>query len=347
MIELQREYAITQVRLLLSNSPPLSSPDPQVQRMVRGFVARRRYLAILEALALQEKRVLEKQQSLPLERAMTPVSSEAPPTPPLVVQINGTEVEISFAPDTDTLPTTGYCDCLVTTTDLISQQSASVLLPSLAVSRYWNLFKALPLEFEEAVVQIHRLSVTELDQVDLIGSNDPYLTLTMGGGWKVRTEAVSEGGADVEWKIAAGQRGSYQFPVTALGLLDRQKPLEVQVYDANNFRSDVLIGEAKLDLSPLASLTSYGEVVSLTREIRKRGKVRGYVTVTCALQHVGSSDGSEESGDEGIAKSTIHSIAQLLLQEPLKREFTSYLARSHLELFLSRASGVMVLRAVG
>jgi hypothetical protein len=314
--------------------------------MVRGFIARRRYLAILEALSSQSREVLEKQASLPLE---APASSPAPLPSALVVQINGTEVEISFSPDSESLPTSGYCDCLVTATDVISRRSASVVLPSASVSRYWNLFKRLPLVFDEALVQIYRLSVVDLDQVELIGRNDPYLSLSYGDAWKVRTATVSEGGSEVEWKIPPDQSDSYQFTVTSSDLLERQRPLEVQVYDENSFRADVLIGETEVDLSPLCSLTAYGEQLSLTREIKKKGKVRGGVTVTCGLQEkVGLVGGRVEgtAGAEAVAKSRIHSLSELLLHEPLKRDFTVYLAANHLDLFLSRANGVMVLRAV-
>jgi hypothetical protein len=321
--------------------------------MVRGFVARRRYLAIAAALSAQRK-TLEKQATLPPETSLAPDPLPTPTGAPLVVLIKGTEVEISLEAEVEDpagLSAKGFCDCLVTIVDVTSRRAASVAIPAATLSRFWNLFRRLPIEFQSAMLRVRHLKLTDLKQVDLIGRNDPYVVLSYGDRFKRQTEAITEGGADVEWKISAEQEDAFQFPVAAEELSTEEQQLELAVYDANQYRSDVLIGEVSVQLAPLQLLTSFGEELTLTREIKKKGKVTGCCALTCDLQKLPMTGGEEAGGEVGVqghvSKSSIHSLAELLSHRSVKEDFLRFLARAHLDLFLSRASGVMVLRVIG
>lgn len=323
MLELQRIHAII-----------------QIQKMMRGFIARRRYLAIIDALARQK--ALETQESASTERVKTP-DIDVPLRLAHIVRINGTDVEITVSPDSDQLCLNGFQDCLVTTTDVVSHRSASTLIPSSSLSRIWNNFKRLPLKFDEAFVCIHHIKLNDLKQVDLIGKNDPYVMLSYGESWKIETSILEEGGADVEWKYS-DLTEMPQFHIMANDLYD--KSLHVEVYDANQYRSNVLIGDVKINLTPLRSLTSYDEEYVITREIKKKGKITGHVTLTCSLRRIQDKIPSE-CEEEVISKATIHSLSDLFVHTTMLNDFLSYLAEKHLDLFLSRANGIMVLRLVG
>jgi hypothetical protein len=224
-------------------------------------------------------------------------------------------------------------------------------------------------------LRIRHLRLTDLRQVDLIGRNDPYAVLSYGDHFRRQTQAIAEGGADVEWNLSEQGQGqgkekeAFQFIVTpeelslpgaAEGTQQQRQGqgqgpgcgLEVAVYDANQYRSDVLIGEVCVALSPLQFLTSYGEEVTLTREIKKKGKVTGCCALTCDFQRLltvtgALSSSSSSSSSSRQEKSSVHSLSELLRERSLTEDFLRYLARRHLDLFLSRAKGVMLLRIIG
>lgn len=256
--------------------------------------------------------------------------------------MKGTEVEISLVSQNE-ISTKSFCDSKVIVTDIISKKSTSVLIPSNILGRFWNLFKRVPIKFDEAILRIHRLKLTDLKQVDIIGKNDPYVKLSYSNTWTERTETIEEGGTDVEWIISNNNEKQSKFQIFIKSTELNDKCLEVSIYDENQLRSDVLIGEVSINLNTLLSITSFGEEITLTREIKRKGKSTGYITVVCDIVKKNQNN-TTTIVENIVTKSTIHSLFDLLQHKELKVEFLEYLAKNHLDLFFSRSSDVMILR---
>ena len=92
-------------------------------------------------------------------------------------------------------------------------------------------------------LQVHLLGVRcwDLKNVEMMGKNDPYCKINIGD-WLFQTETQWEAGNFAEWVY-----GTTSSHPTTTFRIDKNKlfksKLTVNVYDANRFRHDVLIGE--------------------------------------------------------------------------------------------------------
>jgi hypothetical protein len=324
-----------------------------LQRIVRGYITRKRYLLILDAL-----QNLPAQEDLQLIQPPV-VLSESPHRvdEPVIVTIKGSEVEVKLIPQENLEKR--FCDCLLTVTDILSSKSTTITIISSQFTRIWSSFRQLPLVFDEAVIRLRRITLNDLKQVDLVGKNDPYVKIKSSDAlWECSTVPVEEGGADVEWiisdeEILGGEepksitrlsQNSYQFSSKYSELFS--KSLNILIYDKNSFRSDVLIGETSIALSQLTQLTGYQEEITITREIRKKGKgtmaTTGYVSIIFDLVPVETAPLQSK-----LKKSDIKSVEDILKNSQMKKEFLGYLCKQFLDLFLSRGNNVMILRLIG
>lgn len=95
--------------------------------------------------------------------------------------------------------------------------------------------KSLPEGFTNGILHIHRIKAFDLTNTELIGSQDPYVKVKVGD-YTDKTYTKENGGSDVLFDFL-----DLKAPVTALLL---QKGLiEIEVWDKNSTRADVLIGE--------------------------------------------------------------------------------------------------------
>ena len=87
-----------------------------------------------------------------------------------------------------------------------------------------------------------------LKTVDIRGTNDPYLEVSLGQIWNMRTTVIHDGGSDVEWRFEMDNM-STRFSVTHEDL--RLHELKIVARDYNKFMSHVLIGEGRFPLTNL------------------------------------------------------------------------------------------------
>ena len=100
----------------------------------------------------------------------------------------------------------------------------------------------------EVSFQVLSIKASKLRSVEMLGKNDPYVTLSLKkpASWSGKTTVLDGGGSDVEWNNL-DKDASLRFHLSQSDLTS--SVLDVQASDSNSFRSDVLIGAAEVKLS--------------------------------------------------------------------------------------------------
>ena len=100
----------------------------------------------------------------------------------------------------------------------------------------------------EVSFQVLSIKASKLRSVEMLGKNDPYVTLSLKkpASWSGKTTVLDGGGSDVEWNNLDKDVG-LQFHLSKVDLTS--SVLDVQALDSSSFRSDVLIGAAEVKLS--------------------------------------------------------------------------------------------------
>ena len=133
--------------------------------------------------------------------------------------------------------------------------------------------------FQQGILYVRRIKATNLKNVELVGKQDPYVSLKLTGveGWGERTKALTDQGGEVVWDTL-----KVQAPVTATGLLEGQF-LEVDVFDENSMRQDQRIGSIHLDLTRAAHML--GEEVEIGGELKgDKGQTTGHVVLVVEIR---------------------------------------------------------------
>jgi len=298
----------------------------QLQRLVRGKLVRGRIKTILS--------IAQSQPSSPSKPDIESLPEK--PREFLLVTLNNTEVELEMVPVCDT--DSAECvkgDMKVIVTEVASQLCTELLVSHSDMLRMWDCFKEQPLQFEKALARVRHIRTADLRNVELIGRNDPFVDMSFGDAWCGRTSTIEEGGSNVEWDISEADQGALQFPVTRDQLRDQK--LKISVSDENTYRSHVLIGQCDMDISVLLGVRYFGDRVATTAELlNKKGKGSGYVTVTFDIWTY--------NDDSEVSAPPPGSLAESWGLLDVRNRFIKYVATNHLDLFLSRASSVFVLR---
>ena len=93
---------------------------------------------------------------------------------------------------------------------------------------------------------VKNISCMGLSNVEILGGkNDPYVLLSFGR-LKEKTKVIEEAGTNASWDLS---QTPLKFDISESEI--RETTLLVSVFDHNNIRSDVLIGEATVSLVSL------------------------------------------------------------------------------------------------
>ena len=158
------------------------------------------------------------------------------------------------------------------------------VLPS-KLARIHSIYR---LDGKQYLCKITGIVCEDLRNVEIMGSNDPYVSLSFGD-WSDKTAYQDGAGAEAEWENL-----KLCFPATDKSIKSIQ--LQVKVYDYNAARAHVIIGEANINLnsfvdhvgmvSSLAShLNQETEIVVDIKDLtgKRAGKVMIYVHLEIAL----------------------------------------------------------------
>ena len=123
--------------------------------------------------------------------------------------------------------------------------------------------------------KITRILAFNLKNVELIGNQDPYVKLSLGA-WTGKTHTIN----------GAGDHASWEFLTFEMDM-DRQTlesniPLEVQVFDENQARSDALIGSGSATIKACGAQINK-EIDLKVSLVDSKGKASGRLTLTCSL----------------------------------------------------------------
>ena len=97
---------------------------------------------------------------------------------------------------------------------------------------------------------ISKIAARGLRNVDIRGTNDPYLEVTFGRS-SIRTSVIHDGGRDVDWQFG-NDNLSTSFSVSVEEL--RSQELKIVARDYNKFMSHVLIGEGRVNLKSIGAM---------------------------------------------------------------------------------------------
>lgn len=101
-----------------------------------------------------------------------------------------------------------------------------------------------PVEFSRALLRIKRVEATNLKKVELLGNNDPFVTLAFDK-WRGRTKTRDNAGCNVSWELA----GDHKFECTVTTDSLERLQLRVAAHDDNDISSSKEIGKGAMSLS--------------------------------------------------------------------------------------------------
>ena len=132
-----------------------------------------------------------------------------------------------------------------------------------------------PLDYTEAVLLITYIKAEGLVNKELMGKQDPFVVLSLGG-WVEETEVHPDAGGEVIWDNL-----DFRADTEADMLLN--EPLEVVVWDKNNLTKNTLIGRGEASLKRVAY--SMGKEVELLVNLTdSKQKPMGRVIVRADLR---------------------------------------------------------------
>ena len=152
----------------------------------------------------------------------------------------------------------------------------------------------IPNSFEIGTFNISKISAFNLKNTELIGKQDPYVTLKFGD-WTDKTHTIDEAGDNASWDFLSIDCENVTKQIL------RTQQLEVSVFDENTTRSDVLIGKSSIPLLVCAS--KLGTVQKLTLKIMdEQDKFSGKVVIYGTLSPFEKVADLPPSYQEGILK---------------------------------------------
>jgi hypothetical protein len=116
--------------------------------------------------------------------------------------------------------------------------------------------------------------------VEVFGKNDPYIALSLRGtSWRARTSVLSDAGGEAEWSFGP-DNSEMVLEVAAVDL--QSSALSVEVFDANQFRKDVMIGRGEV---PVPQCEGEGEAMEVRVELEdSAGRSSGQVVVSFSVR---------------------------------------------------------------
>lgn len=120
---------------------------------------------------------------------------------------------------------------------------------------------------------ISRIEARDLKNVEIIGKNDPFVTIKMDT-FEYTTHHLEGAGSNVEWDFAL-----HPITINASDALLNNVAMDIKVYDHNNMRSHTLIGESMQSLKHILSDAHGKEIPIDFSIINHKGQVTGYVTM--------------------------------------------------------------------
>lgn len=131
-----------------------------------------------------------------------------------------------------------------------------------------------PMEFSRALLRVRRIEATQLKKVDLLGDNDPFVTLAFDK-WRGRTRTLTNGGQNVSWDLAGDKK--FEFDVT----MDAMERLELRLaaHDDNDISSSEEIGKGALSLSGILTRGMDVEISASVRLVDSKNRFAGHVVI--------------------------------------------------------------------
>lgn len=123
--------------------------------------------------------------------------------------------------------------------------------------------------FEEGVVYIKRIRLSELKNMELIGKQDPFVSMDFNG-WCEETTPLEDSGDFVLWDNLI-----WENEILSSDLLKGE--MKFTVYEKNNILSDSLIGFTSIPMQRLAY--SIDKEIEFKQEISVNGKKTGVIEV--------------------------------------------------------------------
>jgi Ca2+-dependent lipid-binding protein len=129
---------------------------------------------------------------------------------------------------------------------------------------------------EKLYFHISSITVHDIKNTEIVGKQDPYVSLNMGSILKYDTSCQEEAGDNAHWTNL-----DIMCDVSNNDILN--ETLLVNVFDKNTTRSDVLIGSTSFSLRNAA--IKYGEIIECKSEIKDiKGKSSGFINFSCIIK---------------------------------------------------------------
>ena len=155
---------------------------------------------------------------------------------------------------------------------IVPSSSSSSSAPATAASLVQTgvtVEKPTPISFSNGTLHIKRIKCSDLKSVEMMGKNDPYVTLDFGTE-SFRTEAIEDAGSEALFDFL-----DIRFQVQED--LIKFENITIKVFDRNSLRSDVLIGSSALSIKN--TMKRLGEDTDLSFDIHdEKGKKSGKIT---------------------------------------------------------------------
>lgn len=107
--------------------------------------------------------------------------------------------------------------------------------------------------------------------------------------------------------------------------------------ETNQFRSHTSLGQIDVPLLALESVSAYGQACTLSGTLLKNEKPSASLSITADILPTNPLE-------EPLSRTELLNLHQMLTDPELLSEFLVYLSSTHLDLFFSRAAGVMILK---
>ena len=173
-----------------------------------------------------------------------------------------------------------------------------------------NLSKEAITSAKNFTLRIRKIEARNLQDVEMLGKNDPFVILKIGDIWNGKTDSLDNTGAVGDWVYPDSD--SSQMVINMTRSVMETAKMQISVFDENTFKKHGHIGDAEQDLSSLISTVAplgYGEAVLNFDLINPKGKPSGVVSIVFGVQvdvskpkktMTSSSDGKvdEGSGEE-------------------------------------------------
>jgi hypothetical protein len=119
-----------------------------------------------------------------------------------------------------------------------------------------------PPSFTDAVLLVHSVKAEGLANTEWFGQADPFVSLTLGA-WTEQTSVCTNAGGNVLWNDVKVRE---EFPVNTL----LHQPMEIAVFDKNQYRKNVLIGRGQVSLK--RAVYSLGREIELVAQLQNDRK---------------------------------------------------------------------------